>query len=127
MFIFFFSRKLQLYAEVDHIMKVGKNNFRPAPNVESSVVRVVPRDPPPPVKFEEFDGLTRIVFSRRNKTIHASFMAKGVIEMLEGNYKTWCAENNKVRFVSVLSCPIGNLDFRGTFRMFWVQSYSVRC
>ena len=77
-------------------MKVGKNNFRPAPNVESSVVRVVPKDPPPPVKFEEFDGLARILFSRRNKTVHASFQAKGVLEMLEGNYKTWCAERNKV-------------------------------
>ncbi|KAF8642942.1 hypothetical protein AX16_009330 [Volvariella volvacea WC 439] len=88
------SANVQLYAEVDHIMKVGKNNFRPPPQVESSVVRVVPRDPPPPVKFEEYDGLNRIIFSRRNKTVHASFMAKGVIEMLESNYKTWCSERN---------------------------------
>ena len=67
-------------------MKVGKNNFRPAPQVESSVVRIVPLDPPPPVKFEEFDGLNRIVFSRRNKTINADFLAKGVLEMLESSY-----------------------------------------
>ena len=79
-------------------MKVGKNNFRPAPQVESSVVRIVPLDPPPPVRFEEFDGLNRIVFGRRNKTIHANFMAKGVIEMLEKNWKTWCAEQNQVRY-----------------------------
>jgi 18S rRNA (adenine1779-N6/adenine1780-N6)-dimethyltransferase len=90
------SANVQLYAKVDHIMKVGKNNFRPAPNVESSVVRIAPLDPPPPVRFEEFDGLTRIVFSRRNKTIHAGFLAKGVIEMLESNYRTWCSENDKV-------------------------------
>jgi len=89
-------------------MKVGKNNFRPAPNVESSVVRVVPRDPPPPIKFEEFDGLARVVFSRRNKTVHASFMAKGVLEMLEGNYKTWCSERNQVG-----SCLLAICSFLG--------------
>ena len=77
-------------------MNVGKNNFRPPPNVESSVVRIVPLDPPPPIKFEEFDGLTRILFSRRNKTVHGNFMAKGVVDMLEKNWRTWCAENNIV-------------------------------
>lgn len=92
------SSNVQLYAKVDLIMNVGKNNFRPPPNVESSVVRVVPLDPPPPVRFEEFDGLGRVVFSRRNKTCHANFGAKGVVEMLERNWRTWCAENEKVRF-----------------------------
>ncbi|EGN94712.1 hypothetical protein SERLA73DRAFT_187771 [Serpula lacrymans var. lacrymans S7.3] len=90
------SANVQLYSKVDHIMKVGKNNFRPAPKVESSVVRIAPLDPPPPVKFEEFDGLNRIIFSRRNKTIHASFMAKGVIDMMESNWRTWCSEQNQM-------------------------------
>ncbi|KAJ7880249.1 S-adenosyl-L-methionine-dependent methyltransferase [Mycena olivaceomarginata] len=90
------SANVQLYAKVDHIMNVGKNNFRPAPMVESSVVRVVPKDPPPPVKFEEFDGLGRILFSRRNKTVHGNFMAKGVIDMLEKNWRTWCAETDQM-------------------------------
>ncbi|KAJ7257864.1 S-adenosyl-L-methionine-dependent methyltransferase [Mycena haematopus] len=90
------SANVQLYAKVDHVMNVGKNNFRPAPMVESSVVRVVPKDPPPPVKFEEFDGLGRILFSRRNKTVHGNFMAKGVIDMLEKNWRTWCAETDQM-------------------------------
>lgn len=70
-------------------MKLSKNSFRPPPNVESSVVRIVPYDPPPPIKFEEFDGLTRILFTRRNKTVRANFQAKGVKEMLENNYNAW--------------------------------------
>ncbi|KAF9645179.1 rRNA adenine dimethylase [Thelephora ganbajun] len=90
------SANVQLYAKVDHIMKVGKNNFRPPPQVESSVVRIVPIDPPPPVKFEEFDGLNRILFSRRNKTTNACFLAKGVLEMLESNWRTWCSERDQV-------------------------------
>jgi len=95
------SANVQLYSKVDLLMHVGKNNFRPAPLVESSVVRMAPLDPPPPVKFEEFDGLGRIVFSRRNKTIHATFMAKGVMEMLEKNWRTWCSLQNKMTDDSV--------------------------
>lgn len=91
------SANVQLYAKVDLVMNVSKNNFRPPPKVESSVVRVVPRDPPPPVEFAEFDGLGRIVFGRRNKTVHANFQAKGVMEMLETNWRTWASVNNVVR------------------------------
>ncbi|KAG1842566.1 rRNA adenine dimethylase [Suillus tomentosus] len=90
------SANVQLYSKVDLVMHVGKNNFRPAPLVESSVVRLVPLNPPPPIKFEEFDGLGRIIFSRRNKMVHATFMAKGVIEMLEKNWRTWCSTQNKM-------------------------------
>ena len=53
--------------------QVGKNNFRPPPKVESSVVRIEPRQPPPPINFPEWDGLLRICFSRKNKTIAAEF------------------------------------------------------
>ncbi|OJA15613.1 hypothetical protein AZE42_09791 [Rhizopogon vesiculosus] len=90
------SANVQLYSKVDLVMHVGKNNFRPAPQVESSVVRLVPLDPPPPIKFEEFDGLGRIIFARRNKTIHATFMAKGVMDMLDKNWRTWCSTQNKM-------------------------------
>lgn len=96
------SANVQLFSQVEHILKVGKSNFRPPPNVESSVVRMTPRNPPPPVRFEEFDGLGRVVFSRRNKTIRASFGARGVSEMLEKNWKTWLAEREEVRLREAL-------------------------
>ncbi|SCV73238.1 BQ2448_7163 [Microbotryum intermedium] len=99
------SVNVQLYAKVDHIMKVSRNNFRPPPLVESSVVRIAPLDPPPPVRFQEFDGLTRICFGRRNKIVRSNFTAKGVEDLLESNYKAWCAENEQVRRKrSVLRC-----------------------
>ncbi|KAL1919886.1 uncharacterized protein VTP21DRAFT_1818 [Calcarisporiella thermophila] len=88
------SVNVQLYAKVDHIMKVGKNNFRPPPQVESSVVRIEPRNPPPPVDFAEWDGLMRIVFSRKNKTLAANFKSDPVLKMLEQNYKTYCATHD---------------------------------
>ena len=72
------SVNTQLLARVDHLMKVkfinsmpeleiyilavleiviiltqvSKNNFRPPPKVESSVVRIEPRNPPPPINFQ---------------------------------------------------------------------------
>jgi 18S rRNA (adenine1779-N6/adenine1780-N6)-dimethyltransferase len=61
------SVNVQMWAHVSHIMKVGKNNFRPPPKVESSVVRIVPKNPPPLLNFDEWDGLLRICFSRKNK------------------------------------------------------------
>lgn len=70
-------------------MKVGKNNFRPPPKVESSVVRMEPRYPPPPIDFDEWDGLLRILFVRKNKTVAANFKTNSVMEMLEYNYKTY--------------------------------------
>ncbi|KAJ3176467.1 dimethyladenosine transferase [Irineochytrium annulatum] len=82
------SANVQLLAKVDHIMKVGKNNFRPPPKVESSVVRIEPRQPPPPIDFNEWDGLLRLIFSRKNKTISAIFKSSTTLALLEQNYMT---------------------------------------
>ncbi|KAJ4727798.1 rRNA adenine N(6)-methyltransferase [Melia azedarach] len=74
------SRRLsvntQLYARVSHLLKVGKNNFRPPRKVDSSVVRIEPRKPQPQVNLKEWDGFIRI------------FRLKNVLSMLEKNYKT---------------------------------------
>ena len=48
-------------------LQVSKNNFKPPPQVESSVIKLEPINPPPPVNFKEFDGLVRILFIRKNK------------------------------------------------------------
>lgn len=76
------SVNTQIMAKCDMIMKVGKNNFRPPPKVESAVVRLEPLHPPPPINFIEWDGLVRICFNRKNKTILANFKNKAVIALL---------------------------------------------
>lgn len=88
------SVNTQLLARVDILMKVGKNNFRPPPKVESTVIRLEPRNPPPPINFKEWDGLLRILFVRKNKTISASFKHSGVFDLMEKNYKTYCSLKN---------------------------------
>lgn len=88
------SVNVQLLARVAHVMKVGRNSFRPPPKVESSVVRIEPCNPPPPISLGEWDGLVRILFLRKNKTIGANFKTTSVMEMLERNYKTFCSLNS---------------------------------
>ncbi|KAK3279092.1 hypothetical protein CYMTET_13008 [Cymbomonas tetramitiformis] len=82
------SVNAQLLSRVNHIIKVGRNNFRPPPKVDSSVVRIEPRNPPPPVDFREWDGLVRLCFGRRNKTLGAIFRQKQLLSMMEENHKT---------------------------------------
>lgn len=89
------SVNTQLLARVDMLMKVGKNNFRPPPKVESSVVRIEPKNPPPPINFKEWDGLVRICFTRKNKTLGAEFRQSKVVDMLEKNYKVHCSLHEK--------------------------------
>ncbi|KAK6951129.1 hypothetical protein Daesc_007659 [Daldinia eschscholtzii] len=76
---------------------VGRNNFRPPPQVDSSVVRIEPKlgSERPNISFEEWDGMLRVCFNRRNKTLRASWLGnKEVLAMLERNYRLWCATND---------------------------------
>lgn len=45
---------------------------------------------------QEWDGLLRVCFTRKNKTLGAAFKSSSVLEMLEKNYKTYCALNDIV-------------------------------
>ena len=88
------SVNAQMWARCSHVMKVGRNNFKPPPKVESSVVRIETKVPRPAVSYDEWDGLLRIVFVRGNRTIKASFASRAVMEIVERNYRTWCATND---------------------------------
>jgi len=88
------SVNTQLLSRCDMLMKVGKNNFRPPPKVESAVVRIEPRNPPPPIPYTEWDGLTRIAFTRKNKTLGSAFKQTSVLATIEKNYKLHCSLHN---------------------------------
>ena len=87
------SVNVQLLSKVEHIMKVSKKNFVPPPKVESSVVRIEPIHPLPKINFIEWDGMLRICFSRKNKTLGALFKQKKVFEMIYQNYKKFMKDN----------------------------------
>ena len=82
------SVNTQLLSKADHLMKVSKNSFRPPPKVDSSVVRLEPKNPPPLVNFVEWDGLVRLCFNRKNRTLGAIFRTKSVLKLIADNLKT---------------------------------------
>ncbi|KAF2025433.1 rRNA adenine dimethylase [Setomelanomma holmii] len=89
------SVNVQMWAKVSHVMKVGRNNFNPPPLVESNVVRIEPKHPRPQIAYEEWDGLLRIAFVRKNRTLRASFLGTAaVVELLASNYRLFCAQND---------------------------------
>ncbi|XP_011404274.2 PREDICTED: probable dimethyladenosine transferase isoform X2 [Amphimedon queenslandica] len=90
------SVNVQLLARVTHLMKVGKNNFKPPPQVESSVVRIEPFNPPPPINYQEWDGLIQIAFQRKNRSLSATFKNKKVLELLNKNYHIHASLHSKV-------------------------------
>lgn len=84
-----------MYAHVTHILKIGRNNFRPPPQVDSSVVRLVTKNPRPGIKFEEWDAMLRVCFGRKNRTLRAGWLgARKVLEWVEQCWRGWCALND---------------------------------
>lgn len=91
------SVNAQMWATISHVMKVGRNNFNPPPQVESNVVRISPKVPRPQISYDEWDGLLRVVFVRKNRVLRSGFLGtSSVMDMLEGNYRMFCAQNDIV-------------------------------
>ncbi|KAI1148014.1 rRNA adenine dimethylase [Nemania diffusa] len=91
------SVNAQFWAKISHVLKVGRANFRPPPQVDSSVVRIEPKmgSERPNISFEEFDGLLRIAFNRRNKVLRSLFLTnKEVLKLIETNYRLYCATHD---------------------------------
>jgi 18S rRNA (adenine1779-N6/adenine1780-N6)-dimethyltransferase len=89
------SVNAQMWAKISHVMKVGRNNFNPPPQVESNVVRLEPKNPRPQISYEEWDGLLRICFNRKNKQLRSNFLGTTVVlDMLEKNYRLFCSQND---------------------------------
>ncbi|EIJ89581.1 18S rRNA (adenine1779-N6/adenine1780-N6)-dimethyltransferase [Nematocida parisii] len=76
------SVSVQIRAVVTHIMRVSKKNFRPPPKVESSIVKIEPRRNKVDIDLTEFDGMLRICFSRKNKTIGSIFRQNTIKNLL---------------------------------------------
>lgn len=93
------SANVQLLANVEHLMRVKRTEFRPPPKVDSAVVRIEPINPPPAINYKEWDGILRLAFLRKNKTLTGIFRQKAVLEMVDKNYRTYCSVNNKVFYL----------------------------
>ncbi|XP_057530416.1 ribosomal RNA small subunit methyltransferase, mitochondrial [Amaranthus tricolor] len=67
---------VKLVADVEHIMDVSKRDFFPVPKVDSSVVLIRPKMDIPNVDLKEWCAFTRTCFSKKNKTLGATFKQK---------------------------------------------------
>jgi 18S rRNA (adenine1779-N6/adenine1780-N6)-dimethyltransferase len=105
----------QLLARCSHLIKVSKNSFSPPPKVESSVIRMDPKHPPPSVNFEEWDGLVKLLFNRKNKKVSAIFRTKAAVQDLHDIHASYArmgkaelidTEAFKLRLATVLQHPL---------------------
>lgn len=70
------SVTVQLLCKVDIVLNVSRNSFNPPPEVDSSVVKILPRDKPD-FDLEEFNKFVKLCFLRKNKTLKSIFKKKG--------------------------------------------------
>ena len=56
-------------ADVERLFQVGRGAFRPVPNVDSTVIRLVPREPLEPSSSDRLRSLTRAAFGMRRKQL----------------------------------------------------------
>ncbi|CCW61767.1 unnamed protein product [Phytomonas sp. EM1] len=116
------SVNTQLLARCSHLMKISKNSFNPPPKVESSVIRIDPKHPKPDVDFEEWDGMVKMIFNRKNKKVSSIFRTKASVQALYDKYLSYkkmqgqsvedvILESFKALLESVLADPL--FDQRG--------------
>ncbi len=61
--------QLQTFCDVRYLFKVGKKVFRPRPEVDSAVVRIIPKKTPLDDCETEFRRFVRLAFQQRRKTL----------------------------------------------------------
>ncbi|CDJ39594.1 dimethyladenosine transferase, putative [Eimeria tenella] len=91
---------VNLFLNVSRVCKVDRNSFRPPPKVDSVVVKITPKREVLPVDFYEWNGLLRLCFSRKRKTIRSIFKQPSVLSFLETNHKLFCSLNKKLPYSS---------------------------
>ncbi|GFY87958.1 ribosomal RNA adenine dimethylase family protein [Actinidia rufa] len=84
---------VKLVADVEFIMDVSKRDFVPCPKVDSSVIKIWPKAEIPNVDLQEWWAFMRTCFTRKNKTLGATFkQRKKVMELYKLSVITGCSE-----------------------------------
>jgi 16S rRNA (adenine1518-N6/adenine1519-N6)-dimethyltransferase len=61
--------QLQAFCDITYLFKVGRKVFRPRPNVDSAVIRIVPKTEDPTADADGFRRFVRTAFHQRRKTL----------------------------------------------------------
>ena len=79
------SIMLRYFCHAEYVFTVKPGAFRPAPKVDSAIVRLVPHDKPP-VDIDNFDAFSKLVnfsFTQRRKTLRNILKGKLDVEQIE--------------------------------------------
>lgn len=82
-------------------MNVSRNSFIPPPMVDSSIVRIEPRGPRPPINIEELNRLLKICFLRKNKSLSGIFK-RTVIQGMQKVNKTFTIQEIEQKTAGIL-------------------------
>jgi 16S rRNA (adenine1518-N6/adenine1519-N6)-dimethyltransferase len=63
------SVMLQWRYDMENVLFVPPESFKPPPRVDSAVVRMIPRTTPAPVDFQLFEKMVQVAFSQRRKLL----------------------------------------------------------
>ncbi|GMR16612.1 MAG: 16S rRNA (adenine(1518)-N(6)/adenine(1519)-N(6)) -dimethyltransferase RsmA [Gammaproteobacteria bacterium] len=76
---------LQYYCRAEYVFTVKPGAFKPAPKVDSAIVRLIPHDKPPVEinDFNEFSKLVNFSFTQRRKTLRNILKGKLDVEQIE--------------------------------------------
>jgi 16S rRNA (adenine1518-N6/adenine1519-N6)-dimethyltransferase len=76
---------MQYFCRSEYVFTVKPGAFRPAPKVDSAIVRLVPHDQPPVAidNFDEFSKLVNFSFTQRRKTLRNILKGKLEIPQIE--------------------------------------------
>ena len=79
------SIMLRYFCHAEYVFTVKPGAFRPAPKVDSAIVRLVPHDKPPVEinNFDEFSKLVNFSFTQRRKTLRNILKGKLDVEQIE--------------------------------------------
>ncbi|TMW55289.1 hypothetical protein Poli38472_013180 [Pythium oligandrum] len=99
-----------LVADVESVVKVGRNHFLPPPKVDSRVIKLTPRLTTEPLVgddgeklfFQRFDTLLRIVFLRKNKTLRAALLTSTATTLMEKSAQALSKEERTIRVEEAL-------------------------
>jgi len=87
------SMNTSVFFRTERLSRVNGACFYPVPPVESALIRLTPRAPPPQFDFDEFNQLVKTCFIEKKRNLKYIFSRPSVEKQLEVNYKEFCSFN----------------------------------
>jgi 16S rRNA (adenine1518-N6/adenine1519-N6)-dimethyltransferase len=83
---------VQLYADPQIVAHVSRDSFWPSPQVDSVVLKIIPKQNQPKINEKEFFKIVKVGFAAKRKQLHNN-LANG-LDMEVGQIDSWLRNNN---------------------------------